>query len=270
MQPNIILISVISAVIGFGVAAYIQKSISIKPNNVFQKIFLLVGLCSLGYGLMSLTTEALSWLTMEKQPNVDRITKAIIANIIGIPATMALPYYIVGKIILSPSKNLFNDIKQKQLQFLTLTSVLINIKYVAFALFGISVSAYYYFKVYSNEYSIYDCTNSENNLTPAPFLSSTTGFTITGSSLVLKKKMPFVAGDTLLNGKIDGFDISKDCSISSSGAFSCSLSSDTGGNYDLKESRWDFDGTSSFVEFKSGLYFGQPFVNRIVCKVRKN
>ena len=184
MQPDILIIPIISALIGFGIAFYIQNLILRRPHTRVQRVLLIIAATSLGYGLMTVITESLLWLMLGKQPNLDRIFKGIIANIIAIPAIIALPYYLFKSKEPLKSNNIYSAIKLQQAAYWNISSPSAHIKYAFLVLSVLLASAYYYFKVYSNEYFVYDCTKSENNSTPAPHVSGYTGFTISGSSLI--------------------------------------------------------------------------------------
>ncbi len=88
--------ALISAVIGFGLAFYIERKLSGGMQNKSQKILTSIAMMSFGYGLMMTLNEVIGFPLQGLQIRYDKLAVYIAANILFLPIVLLAIAKLVG------------------------------------------------------------------------------------------------------------------------------------------------------------------------------
>lgn len=101
--------AILSAVIGFGLAFYLEKKISGGMQKKSQKILTSIAMISFGYGLMATLNEVIGFPLQGLSIRYDKLVVYVIANMLFLP----IIFIAVAKLIGLKNKTVVVDVKQR-------------------------------------------------------------------------------------------------------------------------------------------------------------
>jgi hypothetical protein len=151
--------AVLSAVIGFGLAFYIERKLSSGMQKKSQKILTSIAMISFGYGLMATLNEVIGFPLQGLSIRYDKLAVFVVANMLFLP----IIFLAIAKLIGLKNKILVVDVQQRNnLNMQALTGYFSKPQnYLLFAIPAVLVVAYFLdLKPNSNQSEVDKCVNS--------------------------------------------------------------------------------------------------------------
>jgi predicted membrane protein len=151
--------AVLSAVIGFGLAFYIERKLSGGMQKKSQKILTSLAMISFGYGLMATLNEVIGFPLQGLKIRGDKLVVYVVANMLFLPIILL----VIAKLIGLRNKTVVVDVQQRNIiNNQVLARYFSESKnYLLIAILSIFVVTYFfYLKSNSGQSEVDKCVNS--------------------------------------------------------------------------------------------------------------